>query len=100
MSPSFLPDTVPPAESRSEPPFGEQPSSGPPAPVYRPAKPRRVRAIWSCAGLSLLPAPVMVLLPETWAAVPSVGRWATLGVSGILMVVVVVLILTGESDAA
>jgi hypothetical protein len=77
MSPSIQPDSVP----------GAQPS-------------RRARLIWMCTGLSLLPAPVMILLPTVWAGLPAVARWAILGASGILMAVVVVLILTGDSDAA
>ena len=78
MSPPIQPDSVP----------GARPTS------------RRVRLIWICTGLSLLPAPVMVLLPTVWAAVPTVGRWVILGASGILMAAVVVLILMDDSDAA
>ena len=100
MSHSIPPDTVPPAERRTEPSQGEQPQTEPPGPVYTPATPSRARLIWICTGLSLLPAPVMVLLPTIWAALPEVGRWVILGASGILMAVVVGLILTGDSDAA
>ena len=82
MSPSIQPDSIP-----------EQPSQAPRAS-------RRARLIWICTGLSLLPAPVMVLLPSVWAGLPAVGRWVILGASGILMAVVVVLILMGDSDAA
>jgi hypothetical protein len=78
MSPPIQPDSVPGAQLPS----------------------RRVRLIWICTGLSLLPAPVMLLLPTVWAGLPAVGRWVILGASGILMAVVVVLILMDDSDAA
>ena len=96
MSHSIPPDNVPPAE----PPQGAQPQTEPPSPGYRPVTPSRARLIWICTGLSLLPAPVMVLLPTIWAGLPDVGRWVILGASGMLIAVVVGLILTGHSDAA